>query len=577
MKNTSLRKTLLTSVLAIILCLLAIVQIFTIERGVAHGESNTTNLEELCEEYTKDVLLTGESKGGLTMYDYESYVNTQFDITNRNNLNAGITDEWIFRIIPKELAEQKKTQYLYVGEKYGFYFDYNSDSNTFFVYLMLHDSDYSVSGHLGRKITPLYYEKYGYNRENKSAALEYKSYHHINTGLVEHYYQKYSDTKKVYLKNVAFSGTLINSNNYNIYEVGYQSATDNGGYFIGGSYKFKGVSTQAEKTDFTADLFKLAIGKIPLTAGLEVGDILTIADMTNSLIEHVRNDNFDFRKVITNENDYSFDLTEIDRDKQIEKFGTLLKDYIFTLDTPDTKDGVLFGIHGEINYAENTFYFNFADQTNKWNTQFAGRIQMDIVEENGNLIGATVNTIASDVESNAYESNIYEDNRLQLEESSTKTAYVLGGKTQPIRFVAPANGVYTIETFGTVQNAFVDTKGEVPIKTDGINQKLKLRLEKGEIFDFKTENLSSSREVYQIKAELTPTEIAVGEVQSVTVKPGETEYLAYYSDSNSGINYSFNKKDNYFSSVYLNNFNNQINSTSNENKVSNQLLNIYIM
>lgn len=60
MKNTSLRKTLLTSVLAIILCLLAIVQIFTIERGVAHGESNTTNLEELCEEYTKDVLLTRE-------------------------------------------------------------------------------------------------------------------------------------------------------------------------------------------------------------------------------------------------------------------------------------------------------------------------------------------------------------------------------------------------------------------------------------------------------------------------------------------------------------------------------------
>lgn len=59
-KNNSLKKTLLTSLLAVILCLLAIVQIFTIERGVVHGESNTANLEELCEEYTKDVLLTRE-------------------------------------------------------------------------------------------------------------------------------------------------------------------------------------------------------------------------------------------------------------------------------------------------------------------------------------------------------------------------------------------------------------------------------------------------------------------------------------------------------------------------------------
>lgn len=123
----------------------------------AEASTLAFNIEALCGTYTESLLLPGESAGGDTVLDYEDYIDTRFETNNINNPNAGVTDEWIFRIIPRALAEQKKEQFLYIGEEYGFYFDYNTVDDTFFVYLLRHEFDtFSTAGHIVRKITPIY-------------------------------------------------------------------------------------------------------------------------------------------------------------------------------------------------------------------------------------------------------------------------------------------------------------------------------------------------------------------------------------------------------------------------------------
>lgn len=90
------------------------------------------------------------------------------------NATAGITDEWIFQIVPKEVFDMQPNDFLYIGKKYGFYVDYDNNNNTYIVYLMLHTYDITTtSGHIVRKIEPLYYERYKYDNTTGTAALRY--------------------------------------------------------------------------------------------------------------------------------------------------------------------------------------------------------------------------------------------------------------------------------------------------------------------------------------------------------------------------------------------------------------------
>ena len=170
-----------------------------------------------------------------------------------------------------------------------------------FIYLMLHTIDLEkISGHIIRKITPLYYENYVFDKESGKVSLEYikKDMGDPNKGeeIIQTYYQKYSGVKNVYLKNIGFNGSLYNYNDYNDGDDKYVAKQDNGGYFIGGSYRFNGVSTQSGKSDFTTKLFLVAISPI---GGGAVGTCESIIDMiieSNNLYEDLKSD---FRDEIT--------------------------------------------------------------------------------------------------------------------------------------------------------------------------------------------------------------------------------------------------------------------------------------
>ncbi|MDE6189783.1 MAG: hypothetical protein K2G37_05820, partial [Clostridia bacterium] len=506
---------------------------------VAYADSRIdgVNLEDICQEFTESEYFIVDNESH-SVSEYEDYINKTFDVYNYDNRYDSASDEWISSIVPIQLFQQQAQDFLYIGKKYGFYFNYDKQEDRYLIYLMLHEYDgESISGHIYRTITPLYYEKYKFNKESGRISLEHVTEYVPDDehGTVTYrYYQKYSNVKNVYLKNVAFNGSLYNLNSFNIDEVGYDGNKDNGGYFIGGSYLFKGVSTQSGKTKFISDTFKIALG---VFGGDKVGAALAVADMLIATANGMQDAISDFRNEVTNEYDYSFSVVDIEREEQIKKYGHLLKDYVSALDTPNTSDGVLFGTKRD-SYVQSAFYFNFANQEDKENTGFVGKIKMDIVEENGNLLGSTVSDIASNIESNGYYSNIFDKRKISLVEDEYVDVYTLAGRNCQMTFDVPDNGVYTIETFGSVKNEFDVPSGQVYNKEDGINQKLIVELKRGDIFTFSSKNVSGDNGIYKIKVEFTPDTIELGETKTLSIAAGQREFLAFYNSEGAAFNYS---------------------------------------
>lgn len=513
--------------------------------AIASAQEQIASVYSICEEYTKrGNLQNDESK---TIIQYESYIDERFEIGNMNAAE-GITDEWIFQIVPKAVFDMQPDDFLYIGIEYGFYVDYDNADDSYLVYLMLHTYDNeSTSGHIVRKIEPLYYERYKYDSVTGTAALEYVHDEGMTTdedGTIvrddRYYYKKCSDYENIYLKDIEFGGTLYNENHRNQGEEGYVDAADRGGYFIGGSYKFKGVSTDSHEFDFIADVFSTMIGWIDFSG--EVGDIVDaigyavdIAELVASGVEWGSLQKSDFRDTITNENDYTFRMVDIAAPDQIDKYGHLLKNFVTTMETPDTADGLLY-MTDNGNYAQSTFYCSYADDNDRWNTGFAGTVRMDIVKGNGNIIGDTVTALAEDVESNSFRGEVYDDEDIAVRFNETTELYTSPNGAVPLSFTAPVNGDYTFETSGDAQNEFSAAKGTVTAV--GNNSKLVVRLEQGEVFNFTSQSFEDKRAIYTLSAKFTPEQLGFGEETTLEIAPGETEYFVFSSDNPQVIEWS---------------------------------------
>ena len=498
----------------------------------ANAQESIINVQALCKEYTADSALQNNSNK--TVLQYESYVDERFAIGNMH-VAEGIIDEWIFQIVPKAVFDMQSDDFLYIGRQYGFYVDYDSTADSYLVYLMLHTYDNeSTSGHIVRKIEPLYYERYKYDSVTGTAALEYVTDRVQSvdesgnvTMINRNYYKKCSDYENIYLKDIEFGGTLYNENHRNQGEEGYIDAADRGGYFIGGSYKFKGVSTNSHEFDFHADVFSTMIGWIDFSyiiggAADLIGFAVDFAKLVESGVSWAALQKSDFRDTITNENDYTFRMVDIAASDQIDKYGHLLKNFVTTLETPDTADGLLY-MTGNGNYAQSTFYCNYADTNDRWNTCFAGTVRMDIVKGNGNILGDTVTALAEDVESNSFRGEVYDDENIEVQLDAATELYALSGGAVPLSFTAPVNGDYTFETSGDAQNEFNATKGTVTAV--GNNSKLVVRLEQGEVFNFTSQSFEDKRTIYTLSAKFTPEQLGFGEEITLEIAPGETEYF----------------------------------------------------
>ena len=216
--------------------------------SVAFADATTEeeiDFNALCEGITANTTITvnGESKD---ITNYEKYIDDEFK--PRIEHSKLLIDEWILEIVPKEFFDYQVENFLYIGRSYGFFFNYDKKYGRYLIYLMLHNYDTSKSGHITRTITPLYYEEYVYYKELGKATLfhETKEYElSYGDNYYGYIYYKYSDSNNIYLKDVAFTGSLYNIDSRNFGEEGYNASQDNGGYFIGGDYVFNGVSPQS--------------------------------------------------------------------------------------------------------------------------------------------------------------------------------------------------------------------------------------------------------------------------------------------------------------------------------------------
>ncbi len=520
----------------------------------AEVEKSSVFLEDICKDFTENdyFIINGEEHH---ISEYEKYIDDTFDTDSVTVIDRDIKDEWLFSIVPIQLFEQEVKDFFYIGKRYGFYVNYINTEKRFLVYIMLHECKINEpSGHIVRKITPVYYEKYVFDKEDKTVALKY-GVDALRT------YDKYSKRHRIFLKNIGFSGALYNLNDFNSQEPSYDALNDNGGYFIGGSYKFNGVSTQTDEWKYLAEIFVIGLG----VANPIIGTALGVLDGLEAIFRYQIDEYYDFREEITNENDYSFNINEIERDSQYEKYRHLLKDYVSVLHTPDNKEGVFFGINRG-SYAQSSMYYKFANEYDKSNTAYVGKVKIDVVEEIKNNLSTTISTISTDIESNEFRDYVYTENRLNVVEDTLCDIYTFAGNERKLSFIPPENGFYTFETFGNVANDFIDQSDGKINKPDGINQMLKVYLKKGELFEFDSKNISGEKGIYQIKATFTPQGIKIGEQMNYTLKAGESEFLIFNNSDRIGFNYALDKTGNFSVSLMAEDRFNLIESSSMKNK-----------
>ena len=556
-KNTW--KNIIISLFILILCfsLLSVFINNSNKEVFADKVNEELSLEEECRQMTESIEINVDGDMH-NISDYESYLSEEFKFGEKfEERPKDKTDKWILKIVPKRLFDEKKQDFLYIGAEYGFYFNYDETENTNLIYLIKQTFDLNISGHIVRKIKPLYYEKYGYISENNKTIITPVLLITEQFNQKRYRYIKYSASNNLYLKNVAFSGALLNINDYNSGDDDYVATEDNGGYFIGGEYIFSGVSAQNSQIEEIAESFRILLG----VAITPVGWLMSIQDLIDLNGEWKVAMSKDFREILENDKKYSLVIGEVSRYKQIEKYGFLIKNYVSVLDTDYKDSSLMFGIKSS-NYVQSVFYYNYADETNMSNTAFVGRVKLDIVKEEETLTGSNIIPIATNLESNDYFKEIYKEKRIELEENENTIIYSLPKRENELTFTAPENGIYTFESNGQIKNRFIADKGNLDESVDGRNQKLVVELTKGEKFYFISENLYNQKGIYQIRTEFTPQQIEAEETKTLTVKAGESEFFAFDNTDGAGFNYSLDENGNYSISVAYEDRNNVLETVS---------------
>lgn len=501
--------------------------------AVADESLDEQQIMALCKQLTEDEILRDETKNeSMNLDDYPNYVSQRFDTLNLHNPNENTFDEWITKIVPVQLFEQEMVDFLFIGSSYGFYFNFEESDDTYLIYLFKHSINNDVSGQLVREIQPFYYEKYKLNEDNNLSILYYyDSYNGY------YYFREYNRVKKLYLKDVSFSGSLYNQFHLNQGEDSYIDANDLGGFFVGNRYLFSGVSTQTGKSEFSADVLRTTVGYIPYV-GDYIGLALDIYDIVDGLVDEIESVSNDYRVIRSNASDYDVQLDEMYAPAQIEKYGHILKDSYSYIKTPNNENAVLLGINNNC-YAQNTFYINYANHYNRWDTLFAGQITLDIVEEEiaDSFHDSTINELKTRVTSNDFYYNLDNNEEFEINENELLNLYILGDAELKLNFVAPVNCTYTftcnsakeLELAALNQNIEYIEANKKIAATLTMNEKCRLKI--------KSKNGKGVCRL-NIDCKFTPEKVNLNMPVQRSIKPNQTEYLLIMADSGSPFDFA---------------------------------------
>ncbi len=265
--NKSKQLKFISLILALVLAvagLVAVIVVFVVKQNDFGEEINVKPLVVDCEPYTNsDNLITDSAK---TINDYNAENNplhlTKAKVALKQNSKhkleiSGSEDDYIVQIVPKYLFATVGEKF-HLGTEYGFYIKTEKKYTHYFSTVLVFDVTLETEGIGDRVITsvkPLFEYNYiyisaernciNYVQNSVKQKIDYKIENDLVVAVPSS--AKYNWTiklnydivNKYTIKDVGFSLELLNEQELNIGDIGYDAYKDDGSFFNEVTYKFK--------------------------------------------------------------------------------------------------------------------------------------------------------------------------------------------------------------------------------------------------------------------------------------------------------------------------------------------------
>lgn len=474
----------ITCILVLMLCVLFF-SISDSDLQVAYA-SETQTIEERCALYT--------SRGVTEGVDIASYIN-EFSLIssieymqttigtaipagncfqNNNTLSFASMlsttingDDYITNIIPRELF-MSSNQYVYIGEKYGFfintvYEDYRKGYESTIILFDVNISEISSQDYmLDIQIQPIYSMVYAYVTNTQTAmkirnfanddynaeqlCLLYfsegvsnavipiiRAFKRSNVSSITNYVQ-YAQSEHYLACDISFAASLYNVNSLNIGDTGYSVDEDYGYFFTGNSYHYSASHIESADVtsgikNITSSITSAVLGYVPF-----LGDAISVADNLFTLASGVNALSSQITYNTTNENFVYPDLALYNtRATQKQHYNTLVKGSEILINSPDS-ERLYFLIN---DYVRGTFNFSHTDKADGSSAEY-NQLKLTVAMKIYNADGGLVDYFISD--NLVFDINAPSTTAMQLFDDAD--FYITPGGAQSFSFVPPYNAKY---------------------------------------------------------------------------------------------------------------------------------------
>lgn len=396
--------------------------------------------------------------------DYDSSIKTYAeDYTQRlghynSDTSEYYSDDGIVRIIPKELFRERGI-YSYIGTEYGFYIntyqDVDQDNISNFIVFDIESvkKGYDKNGEI--LIKPLFT---GYT-------LYYSKY-----DTVQAYYEGNS---KLALTNIQVNLGVVNQDNLNIGDSGYNAYSDYGYVFNSYTLDILGSEKNGENSAGAIATFvnysAIALEKIFPSIGSFVNICSTVAInlIENSYENSILNQYISIYKDSSGKYRCSKDIinSSDNLDVMIQEHGNLVKGIQICLsrnennNVVDYNNSLLYKCSGD--YFKIEYNFRQRNDSINWNSIISSMITIDIVEDNSIKVLSPNNVTYKDSVTGCWYDSYNLSPGVGTESVDIEKIYMAEygyGSHQIFEFTPNNSGKYVFETFGSDYDTYITLK-----------------------------------------------------------------------------------------------------------------------